>query len=160
MAKIIGIDPGNEKSAIVIWDGEKIIAKAKTENYILLNQIRHYPKNDAVMAIEMLASYGMPVGQTVLDTCKWVGRFQEAWESKDLGYKCELLFRKKDICMNLCNSTRAKDKNIRQALIDRFGKPGTKKNPNLIYDDMEIKMADDIWQALAVAITYQDLYIK
>ena len=34
--------------------------------------------------------------------------------------------------MNLCGSMKAKDSNIRQALIDRFGEVGTKKNPRLV----------------------------
>ena len=45
---------------------------------------------------------------------------------------------------------RAKDSNIRQALIDKYGKPGTKKDPNLFYNDSEQKVSKDIWSALAV----------
>ena len=45
---------------------------------------------------------------------------------------------------------RAKDSNIRQALIDIYGKPGTKKEPNEFYNDSKVKMAKDIWSALAI----------
>lgn len=74
----------------------------------------------------MIASYGMPVGKEVFDTCVWIGRFIEAF---DLEY--EYVYRK-DEKMNLCHSMKAKDSNIRQALIDRFGPVGTKNNKRLV----------------------------
>ena len=60
-----------------------------------------------------------------------------------------------DVKMYLCNNTRAKDGNIRQAIIDRYpanggGKTpqiGTKKHPGPLYG-----VSKDVWSALAVAI--------
>ena len=78
------------------------------------------------MVIEMIASYGMPVGKEVFDTCVWIGRFAEA-----SGMPTNYIYRK-DEKMNICHSKRAKDSNIRQALIDRFGVVGTKKNPRVV----------------------------
>jgi len=56
----------------------------------------------------------------------WIGKFTEA-----SGMKENYIYRK-DEKMNICHSMRAKDSNIRQALIDRFGIVGTKKNPRLV----------------------------
>lgn len=77
----------------------------------------------------MIASYGMAVGKEVFETCVWIGRFIEIARFKNI--EVEYIYRK-DEKMNLCNSMKAKDSNIRQALIDRFGEVGTKKNPRLV----------------------------
>ena len=81
----------------------------------------------------MIASYGMPVGKEVFDTCVWIGRFIEDMNCipQDRITVTEYIYRK-DEKMNICHSMKAKDSNIRQALIDRFGVVGTKKNPRLV----------------------------
>jgi hypothetical protein len=156
MGKIIGIDPGNEQSAVIIWD-DKVISKGIEPNIKILPLLKRVESHEYTLVVEMIASYGMSVGKTVFETCVWIGRFIEAWENRDYGFKSALIYRK-DEKMNLCGSMKAKDSNIRQALIDRFGPPGTKKAPNPIYNDSEIKMAKDLWAALAVCVTYQDMH--
>ena len=79
--------------------------------------------------IEMVASYGMAVGATVFETCVAIGQFKEIAMRQNI--PVEFIYRK-DEKMNLCHSMKAKDSNIRQALIDRFGEVGTKKNPRLV----------------------------
>lgn len=97
----------------------------------------------------MIASYGMAVGKEVFETCVWIGRFRQIAESQDI--EAKYIYRK-DEKMNLCNSMKAKDSNIRQALIDRFGPVGTKRNPGWFY-----RFKSDIWSAYAVGITYIDM---
>ena len=101
------------------------------------------------LVIEMIASYGMPVGKEVFETCVWIGRFVELAivQNIDIVY----IYRK-DEKMNICHSMKAKDSNIRQALIDRFGPVGTKRNPGWFYG-----FKADIWSAYAVGITYLDM---
>jgi hypothetical protein len=86
------------------------------------------------------------VGAEVFETCVWIGRFMEA-------YGAEHVHRitRGQIKTHLCHSMRAKDANIRQALIDRFGKPGTKRYPGALYG-----VSGDLWAALAVAVTWWD----
>lgn len=84
---------------------------------------------DILLAIEMVASYGMPVGETVFETCVWIGRFIEGLKFAVRGFS--KVYRK-DEKINLCHSMKAKDSNIRQALIDRFGEVGIKKNPRMV----------------------------
>lgn len=149
--KIFAIDPGNVESAYCVIDEETYKPEefGKVKNEILLNLIYSRLSNSVnyyTMVIEMIASYGMPVGKEVFDTCVWIGRFVEAY---DKDYK--FIYRK-DEKMNICHSMKAKDSNIRQALIDRFGPVGTKKNPGWFYG-----FKADIWSAYAVGITYLDL---
>ena len=53
---------------------------------------------------------------------------------------------RRDVKMWLCGTPRAKDPNIAQALRDKYGDPGTKKNPGKIYG-----VKSHLWAALAVA---------
>lgn len=97
--------------------------------------------------IEMIACYGMAVGKEVFETCVWIGRFKQIAKSQEV--EVEYIYRK-DEKINLCNSMKAKDSNIRQALIDRFGEVGTKRNPGWFYG-----FKKDVWSAYAVR---SDLY--
>lgn len=146
--RILAIDPGNVESAFVVWNGEKIEHFGKFANYTLMVCIKEFKFDYDQCAIEMVASYGMSVGQTIFDTCVWIGRFYENAHDVSLVYR-------KDVKMHLCGQTRAKDSNIIQALKDRFGEKGTKKNPGLTYG-----LSKDVWQAFALAVTFYDTRLK
>lgn len=142
---ILGIDPGPEQSALVRIDicEHPIIYSHKIINNDCINVFNAPCTN---IAIEMIASYGMPVGKSVFETCVWIGRFIEILSGKTIHR-----ITRNEVKNNLCHSSRAKDSNIRQALIDRFGAPGTKKNPGVTYG-----LKKDEWSALAVATTLYD----
>lgn len=149
--KILAIDPGNIKSAYCLIDTNtyKPSSFGKQDNNWLLGFMNTQGALFDKVIIEMIASYGMPVGKEVFDTCVWIGRFKQIAESQAL--EVEYIYRK-DEKMNICHSMKAKDSNIRQALIDRFGEVGTKKNPGWFYG-----FKADIWQAYAVGVTYLDM---
>ncbi len=146
---MIAIDPGTTESAFVLYEDGKIVSSGKVENNILLTLLSGYRSSQSVLAIEMIASYGMTVGQEVFETCVWIGRFTQLWQ----GVVTRLY--RRDVKLHLCGQARAKDANVRQALIDRFGGRstalGTKRAPGPLYG-----VSGDVWQALAVAVTYQD----
>ena len=148
---ILAIDPGNIESAYCIIEKEtyKPIEFGKIDNYKLLKQIGLFKNIDCIV-IEKVASYGMTVGKEVFDTCEWYGRFIQKYCDTNDNLNIEYVFRK-DVKINLCNSMKAKDSNIRQSLIDRFGVVGIKKNPGWFYG-----FKKDIWSAYAVGITYLD----
>ena len=158
--KILAIDPGNVFSAYVILDENYVpLEKGKILNGEMFDVIYENSFGNDVnidrVVIEEVRSYGMSVGQTVFDTCVWIGRFMQYGKSM-CDSRVDLLCRK-DVKMNLCGQTRAKDSNIIQALIDRFayGIPnrgkGHKKTPGFFYG-----FRADIWQAYSVGVTYLD----
>ncbi|MGE7139158.1 hypothetical protein ACQKIE_16145 [Luteibacter sp. NPDC031894] len=139
---ILAIDPGTTESGVIEFDAGRVHASYIMPNEQVIQRIRWWTCPD--LAIEMVASYGMPVGAEVFDTVRWIGRFQQAFHLPD---QVRLIFRK-DVKMHLCGSPRAKDGNIRQALIDKLGPQGTKKNPGPTYG-----VKSHAWAALAVAVT-------
>lgn len=143
---LFAIDPGPVQSAWVhIYDGE-ICDKGIEENDSLAIRLRMETlPYDTLVVIEMIASYGMPVGKEVFETCVWIGRFLESWPGD-----VERIFRS-EVKQALCKDSRAKDSNIRKALIDRYGPPGTKKAPGFLYG-----VKKDIWAALAVAEAWKE----
>lgn len=163
MGIIFAIDPGCTHSGYVVvrHDGGEItqvIDKGKVENeriFCVLNQYFGYD-----LAVEMVACYGMPVGAEVFDTCVWIGRFIQAAGMSQCAKSINLVYRKEEK-LNLCGTPAAKDSNIAQALIDRYayGQPnrgkGTKKEPGFFHG-----FSADMWQAMAVAVTYFDLHGK
>ncbi len=152
---ILAIDPGCIESAYVLLneDDLSIVEHGKIDNEKLLLFITYLNSKVNHIAIEMIASYGMAVGAEVFETVFWIGRF---WEASLKHKHCKRLrIYRKEEKINLCGSMKAKDANIRQALIDRFGIVGTKKQPGWFYG-----FKADIWQAYAVGVTYHDLYIK
>ena len=147
---ILAIDPGKEHSAYVELLGERPFG-AKVDNEELVKALRDRDRwsPDTDLVVEMIASYGMPVGREVFETCVWIGRFVQAWRGRH-----SFVYRR-DVKLHLCGQARAKDGNVRQALIDKYGGKakavGTKKQPGPLYG-----FRADMWQALALAITARE----
>lgn len=153
MTRILAIDPGNIESAYVIMDSDtyKPLDFGKIPNEEMLELVYKGIYDEFV--IENIASYGMSVGRSVFDTCIWIGRFVEGAINnyvKEYEMPINYILRAEEK-MNLCYSMKAKDSNIRQALIDRFGEVGTKKEKGFFYG-----FKKDIWSAFAVGVTYLD----
>ena len=75
---LLSLDPGNTQTGWALVEREtfKPLVHGKDDNEWLIDQIKHSEDflSDGVV-IEMVASYGMPVGAEVFDTCVWIGRF-------------------------------------------------------------------------------------
>jgi hypothetical protein len=114
----IAIDPGDKQSAVVHYDPARkaVMESYYEDNHATIAWLRARNLSHSTLVIEMIASYGMPVGKEVFETCVWIGRFIEAWHGDDV----HLLYRK-DVKLHLCGSSRAKDPNVRAALLDKFG---------------------------------------
>lgn len=148
-SSIIAIDPGPHESALLVYTPE---SKRIGHRVIDLNErILQWLRLDAMMAaergdvlaIEMVSSFGMPVGAEVFATVVWIGRFYEAARPM----RVELITRMK-VKHRLCHNARAKDANIRQALIDEVGPVGTTGERGPTYG-----ITTHLWSALGVAVT-------
>lgn len=156
MTSILAIDPGTTQSAFVRYDPSGVIIdKNKLSNGALLEHVGNLAREPSVTCvIEMVASYGMAVGAEVFETVFWIGRYAERWEWL-ARRPAQRMFRR-SVKQHLCGDSRAKDANIRQALIDRFGGKdravGKKNNPGPLYG-----VSGDVWAALAVAVTFASM---
>ena len=155
MTRILAIDPGNTETGWVIIDADtrEPLQFGKSANEQVLGHCWGDLEWDSVV-IEMIASYGMPVGAEVFETCVWIGRYLEAATSSRTAPE---LIKRNPVKMHHCHSAKAKDSNITQALVDRFapgqsnhGK-GTKADPGWFHG-----FRADIWQAYALAVYAAD----
>ena len=156
----VGIDPGPTETAVVWFDSktDKIVCRYLGPNEEVRGLLTANSTLDASYNCEMIASYGMAVGKSVFETCLFIGELKEFCKSL-LFNPLNLIYRK-DIKMAFCGTCRAKDKNIRQYLIDRFpasggGKIpqiGTKAKPGPLFG-----ISQDLWSALAVSVYAADL---
>jgi hypothetical protein len=153
---VLAIDPGPKVSAAVLFDSAepRVIECKHDENPAVREWVRRsgpargYAK--CTLAIEMVASYGMPVGAEVFETCVEIGRFVEHWAQ--LADKPAVRVYRREVKLHLCGSVRATDGAVRHALLDRFGPGrskavGTKASPGPLYG-----VSNDLWQALGVAL--------
>ncbi len=149
MPNIFAIDPGPRQSAFVKWDSKnELITDYKiVENNELMHLVRKVSPVETIVC-EMIQGFGMPVGKEIFETVLLVGQIKEA--SLRTGHGLNLVYRK-EIKQHFCGTNRAKDANIRRVLIDRFGEPGTKKNPGKLYG-----IKKDEWSALAVGVYFAD----
>jgi hypothetical protein len=147
---ILAIDPGTTQSGWVRFCNQHVIDSGVWANDDMLEIVAMHGYDD--IAIEMIASYGMAVGREVFETCVWIGRFVQAAKNPSA---VKLVYRR-DVKLHLCGTSKAKDPNVRQAVLDLFprlggGKTpqiGTKGQPGPLYG-----VTSHAWPALAVAIT-------
>lgn len=157
---ILAIDPGPKVSGWVILEKEslKVLASGSatpTEGVIEMVELAScglmvrdenmFMYNVDDVACEMIASYGMAVGAEVFETCLQIGRICHAWEYRTSGHVT--LVKRQEAKMHLCHSPKAKDANVMQALKDKLGDVGTKKNPGPLYG-----ISKHAWAALAVGV--------
>lgn len=165
---VMGIDPGSEKSAgVLYWPSNEIVLASpggtnKLGNEAFLAWIREHAPRSAHCAVEVTKPYTLTAkasgkayfpGQ-LMDAGYWGGRFAQCW-AESSGADVEVLDRH-DAKRHLLGKRKGTDADIRAAIIRRFGKSkacavGTKRLPGPLYG-----VSGDAWAALAVAITYAE----
>lgn len=148
---ILAIDPGTQQSGWAVLDSGRVKESGVSPNASVLERIRvlggyikaglHAPMT---LAVERFEARGMAIGDESVETVMWTGRFIQAWHHPEAVVRVK----RSAVKLHLCGTTRAKDANVRQALIDKLGPPGTKKAPGPTHG-----VASHAWAALAVAVT-------
>lgn len=154
---IMGIDPGPEKSGVVIVSDDRCLSPS---------YFGHCPNDDVLhkgvkphrVIIEEVVPYyakkgSMCIGVPLLKTCEATGRFIERCDYMDI--PCELLTTP-TIRTRLCNSRKVGRPEVKQAIYDYYGGKevavGKKNSPGPLYC---LKgQPDHVWSALAVAMAY------
>ena len=182
---IFSIDPGPSKSGSVLFDTkeQKVlwcandIDNTDVREYIMDRDKYHDPsvyhpipdvKFD-IVAIETIEPMGLTLGNSTINTAIWVGRYYEL-VTYLYGDSSAMLISRGDEKIMLCGCKTfidpqtgkrqgVKNKQVRQAIIDRFpptggGKTpqvGTKKLPGPLYG-----VSTHAWSAVAIALTCEE----
>lgn len=81
---VLALDPGNIQTGYCLLDSDTLrpirVGKELNATCLLMVQVERYD----CLVIERVASYGMPVGREVLETCEWVGRYSGRQNQVDI----------------------------------------------------------------------------
>jgi hypothetical protein len=164
MSAIIGIDPGSDKSAMVIWDtrGQKIISHIWDTNSKIERRLSVERHVCTVLAVEYPYLFGKKVWQQVIDTAFVIGRFVKTFEptyGEEVSNRMIYYINSNAWRIFISGQRGAKDSAVKQAIMSKYGGKGTKDNPGILYG-----IADHEWDALSVCLytenTYSDQILK
>jgi hypothetical protein len=113
--RVFAIDPGTTKSGWVSLVNGVPALWGWADNDVLIEKLQTIWGQESTLVIEDIGNYGMAVGRDTFDTCKWMGRFDQAHVTD------AIFIPRPTIKTHLCGVASAKDGNVRQALIDRYG---------------------------------------
>lgn len=147
MSALLSIDPGTTESGWVWLADDGTVALAGVDdNFDVLQMTRDWRQDTA---IERFEARGMSISDDSVVTILWTGRFIEAATGQ---MRVPRLVKRSEVKSYLCGTQQAKDTNIRQALIDLIGPPGTKNKKGPTYG-----VTKHAWAALGVAATVRRL---
>jgi len=153
--RIFAIDPGNVTSSWVLLDADTnpptlLDYSLDEPNAAMERHFTPFVQVGAVV-IEMVRSYGRPVGESIFETCVWIGRFEQMLERS--GLPRERLFRPEVVKLLGLPGSGSGDRQVRARLLEIYGGKatalGTKKAPGPLFG-----VTEDVWAALAVGVAY------
>lgn len=148
---ILALDPGTRETAwlaFCIATGKPLEWGYQPNLEILTRLAVQKP---AFVVCEAITSYGMAVGAEVFETAYWIGEFRGICRGR-LSFT---LVPRLQVKVHHCHTAKAKDANIRQAMIDRFGEKGTKAAPGALYG-----LKSHCFSALAIGAWAADNLLK
>lgn len=160
MNTVIAIDPGSERSALVTLEPPNL---APRDRLLVPNaRVREYLASAPTFRTRLVIEYTPPYTlqatsngrvyfpRQLLDTALETGRMIECWGSDDYDLLSRL-----EVKQHLLGRSTGTDADVSAALLDVYGfrsareAKGTVKEPGPLFG-----IANDLWAALAVAVTY------
>ena len=157
--KFFAVDPGTRESAWMLFDTELYDHGGPVPGQMGIEPNADVEKivtgEGSLLACEWIEAMGMAVGKEVFETVAWTGRF---WHAAERFYRVT----RRECKLHLCGSMRAKDPNVRRALLDLYPdsgggstpQVGTAKKPGPLFG-----VRSHLWSALAVAVTFGETRI-
>jgi len=151
---IWAVDPGTVKSAIVRWHvGPSHVWGAIEENAKVERILATSVQPSDYVAIEKITGQGRrAIGRETLEAHRWQTRFEVAAEAS----RCNLFMISRTKSRTRIAGPYSGDKQVREAVIEYFGgydiAIGTSEIPGPLRG-----LADDEWQALAVAVVCRQM---
>ena len=151
MRTVLAVDPGPTLSAWIVLEEGMPVAFGIEPNDRVIDMVYPVDLLETEIVVERMQSFGMPVGAEVFETCYMIGRVIQAARPRPVALVSRL-----EVTTHHCHSARAKDSNVRQAMLDRFGPGkekavGTKADPGPLHG-----IKKDIWSALAIGVYHLD----
>lgn len=156
---LLAIDPGNEKSGWAILEKKtyRPVGHGINNNHTILDAMTSGRWKFDEVVIEGYEFQGRQfVGQTVFDTCIWIGRFEH---HAKIVNKVPVTLIKRGIITNHLLGRRGKDADVVHYLVNRFARgvggamgKGTKSDPEWFYG-----FSEHVWQAYACGVAHLDL---
>ena len=164
----VAIDPGPEKSAYVVIEDGRIVLARKVDNGRLLDMLSTPEWKfwiEERVIIEQIKAYEH-IGDTVLWTVHWCGRLHQVAVQNGMHVAYVPRATVKTHVTGHCRT--AKDRHVREAMIDRWGPPQIPMTDDEQADVPKSKrrrfrpgptaaFRADMWAALAVATWWLDV---
>ena len=159
MPTYYGIDPGQERSGVVLYT----VPPGRPHGYVefagwLLNDDvwRDFGKqpHGTIGVIESVVSYGTTMGMSLVTTAEWIGVFVHEWRKQ----RDQPMHRvsRPDVKLHLLGQRAGTSGQVHAALYERFGgdvrtAKGTKDAPGPCH-----RVSGHAWDALAVVVTHHE----
>jgi hypothetical protein len=151
-SRLVSIDPGTTHSAFMRFNPRSMTWDrfGKVPNAIVLTRL--FTLQPEMVVCEDMQAMGRPCGAEVFATVRYTGRIQQICFTEGIPFH---LIKRTTVKKFLCPKMRAKDKDVRAAMIALYGPQGSKKEPGRTYG-----IANDVWSAFAIAHVFTETVLK
>ncbi len=141
--RIAALDPGSGESGLVVFETAPF--GILRHEHRLNPKLVHEPPIADVLAVEWIEERGVRLAESVTETIMWATVLIWQWGFWNRHHRvCRSRVKR-----TLLGVTSGTDKLIREALIERFGDPGSAKAPGLLHGFVSHE-----WAALAAGVTW------